>query len=146
VSGHSERERGQASTELVGLVLLVSLVFLTATAVSPVIDGRAMGGFLAHHLVCAATRGCHDAEEAMALAYGDELARVIREQAPNLVYEPGERELPVDWRQCRQPRCASAPDNPDLDAHVGAGRHVRASAFTHVIRRGGRLYLQYWLN
>ncbi len=25
------------------------------------------------------------------------------------------------------------------------GRHVRATAFTHVIRRGGRLYLQYWL-
>jgi len=148
VSGHLRRERGQASAELVGLVLLVSLVLLTAAAVSPVIDGRAMGGFLAHHLMCAATRGCHDAEEAVALAYGDELARVIREQAPNLVYEPGERELPVDWRRCRRPRCASAPDDPDLDAHVGAGLgggHVRATAFTRVIRRGGRLYLQYWL-
>ena len=28
---------------------------------------------------------------------------------------------------------------------MGDGRRVRATAFTHVIRRGGRLYLQYWL-
>ena len=110
-------------------------------------DGRSLGGFLAHHLMCAATRSCHQAEEALELAYGEEVAGTIRDQAPNLVYEPGERELPIDWRRCRQPRCANAPDDPALDAHVGRapGRRVRATAFTHVIRRGGRLYLQYWL-
>ena len=61
-----------------------------------------MGGFLAHHLVCAATRGCQQAEEALELAYGEDVAGALREHAPNLVYEPGERELPVDWRRCRQ--------------------------------------------
>ena len=149
MSGRAARERGQASVELVGLVLLVSLAFTAFAAMSPAVDARAMGGFLAHHLMCAATRGCHDAEEALTLAYGEELARAIRQQAPNLVYEPGERELPVHWRRCRRSRCSNAPDDPGLDAHVGqrgrAGRRARATAFTHVIRRDGRLYLQYWL-
>ena len=152
MSGHGRRERGQASVELVGLVLLLSLAFTAAAAVSPVVDGRAIGGFLAHHVMCAATRGCHEAEEALTVAYGDELAEAIRQQAPNLVYEPGERELPVDWRRCRRVRCASAPDDRTLDAHVGDRRgaggpdRARATAFTRVIRRDGRLYLQYWLN
>jgi len=149
VRGHGRRERGQASVELVGLVLLLSLAFTAAAAVSPAVDGRAIGGFLAHHLMCAAMRGCHEAEEALTLAYGEELAEAIRQQAPKLVYEPGERELPVDWRRCRHPRCSNAPDDPNLDAHVGqpgrGGSHVRATAFTRVIRRDGRLYLQYWL-
>ena len=143
MSRHAGRERGQASVELVGLLLLVSLAFTAAAAASPVVDGRALGGFLARHLTCAATRSCHDAEEALTLAYGGSVARTIRRQAPNLVYEPGERELPVDWRRCRRARCSNAPDDPALDAHVG--HHARATAFTHVIRRGGRLYLQYWL-
>jgi len=128
----------------------VSLAFAAAAAVGPVIDGRSLGGFLTHHLMCSATRGCHKAKQALELAYGEAVAGAIREEAPNLVYERGERELPVDWRRCRRPRCSNAPADPALDVHVGYGRrvrgnHVRATAFTHVIRRGGRLYLQYWL-
>jgi hypothetical protein len=149
VSHRAVSERGQASVELVGLILLLALAF--AAAASSVIDGRSFGGFLTHHLICAATRSCHDAEAALTVAYGEELANAVREHAPNLVYEPGERELPVDWRRCRQARCASAPDDRALDAHVGDGRGtpgghlVRATAFTRVIRRQGRLYFQYWL-
>jgi hypothetical protein len=137
-------EDGQASVELVGLVLVVSLALGALAALTPSADGRAMGGFLAHHVVCAATGGCHAAEHALEQAYGADLADTVREFAPNLVYEPGERELPVDWRDCRRPRCASAPDDHALDTHTTPAR-VRATAFTHVIRRGGRLYLQYWL-
>jgi hypothetical protein len=147
---HRRRECGQASVELIGLILIVSLAFAALAAAGPVIDGRSFGGFLAHHVICAATRGCHQDEQALERAYGEELAGTLREHAPNLVYERGERELPVDWRHCRQPRCASAPDDSGLDAHVGdgrlgRGRHVRATAFTRVLRRHGRLYLQYWL-
>jgi hypothetical protein len=148
VSAHRRPERGQASVELVGLILFLLLAFGALAALRPVIDGRSMGGFLAHHVMCAATRGCQQAEEALELAYGERVAGTLREHAPNLVYEPGERELPVDWRRCRQPPCANAPDDPGLDAHVGdrrAGHRVRATAFTRVIRRDGRLYLQYWL-
>jgi hypothetical protein len=137
-------EDGQASAELVGLVLVVSLALGALAALTPRADGRSIGGFLAHHVVCAATGGCHAAERALEQAYGEDLAATVRELAPNLVYEPGERELPVDWRDCRRPRCASAPDDPALDTHTSPAR-ARATAFTHVIRRGGRLYLQYWL-
>ena len=68
----------------------------------------------------------------------------MREHAPGLVYEPGERQLPVDYRRCRDPACADAPDDRDLDAHRSdAGE--RATVFTRVLRRGGRTYIQYWL-
>ncbi|HMJ96582.1 MAG TPA: hypothetical protein VK486_12055, partial [Thermoleophilaceae bacterium] len=145
--GHCQS--GQASVELIGLILLLALAFAALAAARPVIDGRSFGGFLANHVICAATRDCHQDEQALELAYGEELAGTLREHAPNLVYEPGERELPVDWRRCRQPSCAKAPDDPGLDAHAGgslrAGRRVRATAFTRILRRDGRLYLQYWL-
>jgi ribosomal protein L36 len=150
VSADRRRERGQASVELVGLTLLLSLALGALAAARPVVDGRSVGGFLAHHIMCAATRGCQKAEEALELAYGEDVAGALREHAPNLVYEPGERELPVDWRRCRQPSCSNAPDDPELDTHLGddgvRGAHrARATAFTRVIRRDGRLYLQYWL-
>jgi hypothetical protein len=137
-------DKGQASIEPVALVLVVSLALGALAALTPHADGRSIGGFLAHHVVCAATRNCHAAERALEQAYGADLADTVRELAPNLVYEPGERELPVDWRDCRRPRCASAPDDPALDTHSSEAR-ARATAFTHVIRRGGKLYLQYWL-
>lgn len=137
-------EDGQASVELVGLVLVVSLALGALAAVTPWVDGRSIGGFLAHHVVCASTGSCHPAERVLERAYGDDVADTVRELTPNLVYEPGERQLPVDWRDCRRPRCATAPDDRALDTHLSdAG--VRATAFTHVIRRGGRLYIQYWL-
>ena len=137
-------EHGQASVELVGLLLLVSLAFAALAAFAPRVDGRSIGGFLAHHVVCAATRGCHPAERALERAYGEDDAATVRGLAPNLVYEPGERQLPVDWRDCRRPECANAPDDPSLDSHTSDAR-APATAFTHLIRRGGRLYIQYWL-
>ena len=150
MSADRRRERGQASVELVGLTLVLSLALGALVAARPVVDGRSVGGFLAHHIVCAATRGCQKAEEALELAYGEDVAGALREHAPNLAYEPGERELPVDWRRCRQPRCSNAPDDPALDTHLGddgarGGHRARATAFTRVIRHDGRLYLQYWL-
>jgi hypothetical protein len=38
--------------------------------------------------------------------------------------------------------CSLAPDDPALDAHVAGSR---ATAFTHLLHRGRRLYVQYWL-
>jgi hypothetical protein len=138
------RERGQASVEIVGLLLLVSLAFAALGVFAPRVDGRSIGGCLAHHVLCAATRGCHAAERALERAYGEDDAATVRELAPNLVYESGERQLPVDWRDCRRPECANAPDDPALDTRTSDAR-APATAFTHLIRRGGRLYIQYWL-
>jgi hypothetical protein len=138
------REAGQASLDWIGVVLLVALAAAALSAAAPAFDGRSIGGFLANHVVCAATGGCHAAERALERAYGEDDAAAVRELAPNLVFEPGERELPVDWRDCRSPECATVPDDPALDSHSSHAR-ARATAFTRVIRRSGRLYIQYWL-
>jgi len=137
-------QAGQATVEWIGVVLVVALAAAALYAAAPVADGRSIGGFLAHHVVCAATAGCKAGERELERAYGEEIARTVRELASNLVYEPGERQLPVDWRQCRRAQCAMAPDDPALDSHTSEAR-VRASAFTRVIRRSGRLYIEYWL-
>jgi hypothetical protein len=137
-------ESGQAATEFVALLFLCCLAFGALSALSGGFDGRSFGGFLARHVVCAARGGCERDERELTAAYGARDAATVRALAPNLVYEPGERELPVDWRWCRRVECAAAPDDPDLDGHAGREHH-RATAFTRVIRRGGRLYIQYWL-
>jgi hypothetical protein len=135
-------ERGQASAEFVALLLLCCLTLGALFALRGGFDGRAFGGFLARHFGCAVGGRCDRDELRLVSAYGERDAAAVRALAPNLVYERGERELPVDWRRCRRVSCASAPDDPRLDAHLGDDR---ATAFTRVIRRHGRLYIQYWL-
>jgi hypothetical protein len=138
-------EAGQAAVEFVALLLLCCFIFSALfAAAGGGFDGRSFGGFLARHVVCAAGGGCDRDEAELAEAYGARDAATVRALAPSLVYESGERQLPVDWRECRRVECAKAPDDPDLDAHLTTARR-RATAFTHVIRRGGRLYVQYWL-
>ena len=148
---------GQASVEFVALSLLACLAFGALFALKGGFDGRSVGGFMAHHFSCAVSNRCDRAEAKLVEAYGARDAAAVRALAPSLVYERGERQLPVDWRECRRAGCATAPDDADLDAHLtgarrdaglrerGGGRHRRATAFTRVIRRGGRLYVQYWL-
>ncbi len=138
-------ERGQATIEWVGLVLLASLVLGALAAAVPVIDGRSFGGFLSHRLVCAVKgSACEESDGSLARAYGQRDAELLRRFMPGIVYEPGEAQIPVDFRECRSVRCAEAPLDRDLDVHrSNAGR--RATVFTRVIRRGGRTYLQYWL-
>jgi len=137
-------ERGQAVLEFTALVLLAALALGALAGFGPRVDGRSFGGFLGHRVVCAVKRGCHDGDGLLARAYGDREATLVREHAPNLVYEPGERSLPVDWRRCRRPACAEAPDERGLDVHRSDSGQ-RATVFTRVIRRDGRIYLQYWL-
>lgn len=137
-------ESGQATVEWTGGILVVALVLAGLVAIGPRIDGRSLGGFLTHHIVCAVKGGCRDGDAALARAYGGRDAALVRAHAPNLVYEPGERQLPVDYQRCRRAACAEAANDRDLDVHrTQAGE--RATAFTRVIRRHGRVYVQYWL-
>lgn len=139
------RERGQATIEWVGLLLLVSLGLGGAVASGSPVDGRSFGGFLARRIVCAVRGGCDDGDFALARAYGARDAALVRRYAPDVVYEPGERSIPVDWRRCRERRCSEAADDRDLDVHHSrAGQ--RATVFVRLIRRGRRTYVQYWLN
>jgi hypothetical protein len=142
--GPLRSERGQASVEWVGVVMLCSLALGALAGFAVPIDGRSFGGFLTHRLACAARGGCDDGEQVLARAYGSRGAALVREHAPNLVYERGERLLPVDWSTCRRAACAAAPEDGALDVHRSdSGK--RATVFTRVLRRGGRTYLQYWL-
>jgi hypothetical protein len=137
-------QAGQAAVEFVALLFLCGLALSALFATTRGFDGRSTGGFLAHHLVCAVSGRCDSHQQALTDAYGAADAARVRALAPNLVYEGGERQLPVDWRSCRRVECAAAPDDRALDAHLTGGGG-RATAFTRLIRRGGRLYVAYWL-
>jgi hypothetical protein len=138
-------ERGQAGVEWIGLLLLVSIALAAAIAFVPALDGRPLGASIARALVCAVERGCHAERAALRRAYGERDAALVRAHAPNIVYEPGTLTLPVDYRRCRSHRCSDAPDDRELDVHRAARGGARATAFTHVVRKGGKTYVQYWL-
>src|SRR4051794_31649333 len=136
-------QRGQASVEWTALLLLVALTFGALVAVVPAVDGRSLGSYLAHSILCAVRGGCAAGDSELARAYGGGDAALLRRFAPNIVYEPGADSLPVDFRRCRSPDCAHAPDDQDLDA-ARSDTGVPAAAFTHVLRQGGETFLQYW--
>jgi hypothetical protein len=138
-------ERGQASVEWVGLLLLVALALAAALSFLPVVDGRPLGAALARALACAVWGDCHAERVALTRAYGERDAALVRANAPNLVYEPGTLTLPVDYRHCRSHRCSDAPGDRDLDVHRAARGRVHATAFTHVVRRDGLVYIEYFL-
>src|SRR3954471_12798778 len=137
-------ERGQASLEWTGVVCLVALALGAAVALVPAIDGRSFGGFIAHSIVCAVKGGCQSCDDVLLAAYGRADAELVRRYAPNIVYEPGTHTLPIDFRRCRSHRCSDAPDDQSLEVSRSTRTRTPAAAFTHVVRRGGETFLQYW--
>jgi hypothetical protein len=136
-------ERGQASIEWVALTMVLALALGGLLSAIPVVDGRSLGGTLAHRFVCAVEGGCADGGDGLARAYGSRDAELVRRHLQGLVFEPGERQLPVDWRACRAVECAIAPDDRDLDVHRTAAG-MPATVFTRLLRRGDRRYVEYW--
>src|SRR3954463_11337894 len=136
-------EHGQAAIEWTGLVLLVSLALGALPLAGLHVDGRSLGGFLAHRIVCAVKGGCHDGDRALARAYGGRDGEPARPPARDIVSGPGDPSLPVDYRRCRSRRCSDAPDDHELDAHRSA-KGERATVFVRGLRGGGRTYIQYW--
>jgi hypothetical protein len=137
-------ERGQSTVEWIALVLLVALVLGGLLLVGPHVDGRSYGGFLARSILCAMRGGCDDARSALERAYGPHDSALVRKYAPSIVYEPGEKEIPIDYRRCRSTKCGNAPTDRSLDvSQTSAG--LPATAFTHVLHRDGSTYIQYWL-
>ncbi|HET8976045.1 MAG TPA: hypothetical protein VFN15_05410, partial [Solirubrobacterales bacterium] len=153
-------EYGQAAPEWLALVAVVALALgaLIWAARGP-LGGLPLAGALAERLVCA-VRLADDcrSEPALRASYGADLAVALRAHAPTLLYEPGMRALPVDYRRCREDACAEGSADGRVTRAASA---ERTAAFTHVIdcRRGaprgggvdcsgeraGNLYLQYWL-
>lgn len=135
-------ERGQATIEWTTVVLLVALALGGAVFIAGQGVSRGFGRSIFDSIVCAAFDRCPGALED---AYGDELARTVREYAPNILYEHNSAELPVDFRRCRDVDCSNGSDRPSGIDSSELGLPV--TAFTRVIdqRKSGSLYLQYWL-
>lgn len=136
-------ERGQAAIEWVALVCVTTLLLSGALMLSRSADARSLGGFLAHEIVCLARSGCSDGDDALRRAYGSRDAELTRSHLPGLVFESGERQLPVDWRRCRAVSCATVAGDSGSDVHRSAAGE-RATVFTRVQHRDGRTYIQYW--
>jgi hypothetical protein len=154
---------GQATVEWVGAVLLVAVLLLATAAVA---GDRVPGGGLARTVVgallCAVDeRRCDRVAPASATEalYGTEIAELLDRHAPDVHFEDGEFvSLPVDFRRCRERRCA---DTIRPGAVHATQTGLAPVAFTHVVdcrdpaaaaRDGydcsgaeGRLYLQFWL-
>jgi hypothetical protein len=154
-------QRGQASPEWIGLVLLVALAFIAAVAAGLPVPGTDLARAVATRIACAAglESGCSGEGGTLALAYGPELAGLVAEHTPSLDYEEGMRALPVDFRSCREDACAEGPVSGRVHESL-AGEPV--TAFVHAIDcrdpeaaardgydcsadRAGRIYLQFWL-
>lgn len=147
--------------EWVALVFVVALAVaaIAAVALRPA-AATEFARTLAAKVVCAIRLDdpCGEAPELTA-EYGAELASIVREHAPNLLYERGMRALPVDFRLCRDPRCA---DGAEAGLVRRSNEGLPTVAFVHVIdcsaegsaagarahrcagERAGNVYVQYW--
>ncbi|MFN8161245.1 MAG: hypothetical protein U0R52_09430 [Solirubrobacterales bacterium] len=151
-------QRGQASVEWVALTLLVALALGAAVAAGVRLPGVALARALSTRILCAVSLSGDCGERfALAEAYGEEVAALVRGHAPGLAYEQGMRALPVDFRRCRRTRCGDGAEQGYV-ARSAAGQPV--VAFVHVVDcrsragvsaagdcsgpRRGNLYIQYW--
>ncbi|MFL5870974.1 MAG: hypothetical protein ACJ75R_07815 [Solirubrobacterales bacterium] len=153
-------QRGQSTVEWVGLVLLVSLLVSILGAIAGLgLPGAALAEAIGSKIVCAVglSDGCELGGGALLQTYGDEVAIAVRDRAPRILYEPGMRALPVDYRDCREDACADGADAGDV-RRTDAGLPV--TLFVHVVdcrpgavlpdgvdcsgERAGNLYVQYF--
>lgn len=162
---------GQATLEYVGMVLLVAALFAVFAAIAgPSLPGGGIARALADGLLCAvgSSDRCHGSEPGAAVSptvatYGHEIAAMLDRSAPDIFFEADDFvSLPVDFRDCRERRCADTVRTGSIHATQTGLPPV---AFTHVIdcrrapapasrptggydcsgARAGHVYLQYWL-
>jgi hypothetical protein len=136
-------ERGQGTVEWVGLVAVVSLLFVGLVTAGVRVPGTDLARAIASRLLCAAALAdrCGD-EPTLIAAYGTEIGQLVRRHMPTILFEQGSRALPVDFRRCRATECADGSAR-GLVHETDAGLPV--TAFVHGVERGGYLYVQYWL-
>jgi hypothetical protein len=144
--GSVRREGGQATVEWTALLLVLAMLFAGLAYAASRTEAWGVGEGIVHAIACGVGLGCDDGgPDALALAYGDETAKLVRRYAPNVAYEHRSAELPIDFRRCRKLECSNGPDDPREIDRSSAGLAV--TAFTRVVDRrpaGGALYVQYW--
>jgi hypothetical protein len=146
----SRAERGAATVEHVGLVLLVALLVIAAVAAfvaAPPNDAaHRLGSALDRKIRCPVALPDPCWQDPLTEAYGRSVAGAVRALAPvpGAVAGPsGVPLLPVDFRHCRGESCAVPGDRPELTAS-----NRRVTAFTTVEdrrRAGGDVRITYWL-
>lgn len=150
---HPTSERGSATVEQTGLMLVLAAAFALALAFAMLPGGAGPGGGLgsriAERIACGprAPDACrhHPAVE----AYGWPVARVLRELAPLPMARPGPDGIPlvpVDFRYCRRAGCA-VPQPGGRALHLTTSNR-RVTVFTEFKDRrpsGGGIDLTWWL-
>lgn len=149
------------AVEWVGLLLATGLVFAALVAVGVRVPGGGLARALASRILCAAALAdsCGD-EPALIAEYGSEVGGLVRRHMPTIVFEPGSRAVPVDFRRCRSSGCGDAVDHGlvrrtdrDLpvtafihvvDCRAGEGEDSKAAEADCSGARAGNLYIQYW--
>ena len=165
-----DSQAGQATLEYAGVLLLVAALLAVLAAIAgPSLPGVGLVRTIADRLLCAvgSPDRCHDSEPGTGVsptvaAYGHEIAVMLERSAPDIFFEADDFvSLPVDFRDCRERRCADTIRAGSVHATQTGLPPV---AFTHVIDcrrsappagpaggydcsgdRAGRVYLQYWL-
>jgi hypothetical protein len=156
-----ERERGQATVEWVGLLLLVVLLLGGMLAAGVRVPGAELAEGIASRILCAASLadGCGD-EPRLIAAYGTEVGKLVREHMPTIAFEEGSRAVPVDFRRCRSTVCGDAAEQGlvhgtddglavtafvhVVDCRAGAAEVAEAAGYDCSDGRAGNVYLQYW--
>ena len=114
------RDRGAASVEQAGLILLVAL--LCAAVAGAVLsrggeaESRELARAVAQKIRCAAHGPGPCWQDPLTEAYGRPLAGLVRALAPVPEGAGALGLLPVDFRRCRQASCATPGERPELTA------------------------------
>lgn len=127
-----------------GLSLLLAMLLALAGVAVVRADAWSFGERIVHGITCALEGGC-EARDSLDLAYGVDVAGLVRRYSPNVAYERSSAALPIDFRRCRATDCSDGSDAAREIDRSRAGLPV--TAFTRVVDRratGGALYLQYW--
>ena len=140
-------DRGAASVEQAGLILLVA-VLITAVAGAALSRGgkaesRELARAVAQKLRCAAHGPGPCWQDPLTEAYGRPLAGLVRALAPVPEGVGALGLLPVDFRRCRIASCAAPGERPELTA---SNRRVTAFVAVDDRRRSdGTVAIDYWL-
>lgn len=140
-------DRGSATVEQVGIVLLLALVFAGLVAVGffgrdgP--PGHGLGIRIANRIACGPREPGSCRQHPTVAAYGRDMARAVRWLAPvasGSVSGSGKLLVPVDFRYCRRSSCAVSTGDGRLST---ANR--RLTLFTEVLPLGdGSWSITYW--
>jgi hypothetical protein len=124
---------------MIGLLIVIAVAAMVASP--PRRGQRELGEMLARRIACPPRYPVPCGRNPLALAYGFPVGKVVRYLAPEPAVKGGE--LPVDFRYCRQVRCAAPGAEPGLTA---SGRRVTEFTSIEDLRgAGGRVRVTYWL-